>query len=233
MDANLAVLRFAPAQRRRTPRVRNGETGQLRHLGDNHFVKRRRTTRHADQIPPVLTVESSKARFGLVRLSRREDAPPHLKQSRQIIRMNHRDPSPALAVLLRQAGVVHPLLVDELNGPVWRGAPDVRRDGIDHAKIVEFRRCHGAVSQGDATTRHRPGQAAASAQPSDKSWPFGERPRSSDSRFWNISLRQGWLAICSVFGLLRRYGRGATQKRELGTERNGSGDRCTGCWRQP
>ena len=43
---------------------------------------------HADQIPPVLTVESSKARFGLLGLSRLEDAPPRVEQSRPIIVMN-------------------------------------------------------------------------------------------------------------------------------------------------
>src|SRR6185436_12292036 len=118
---------------------------------------------HADQEPPVLTVESSKARFGLLGLSRLEDAPPGVEQSRPIIVMNHRDPPPALAVLLGQAGIVHPLLVDELNSPVWRGAPDVGRDGVDHAKIVEFWRCHGACSRGEATTSHRLGQAGAGA----------------------------------------------------------------------
>ena len=93
-----------------------------------------------NQKPAVGTIEPPHPRFSFVRFSGCQYAPPRIKQTRQVVAVYHvgRGPSPPLALLQGEPGVVDPLLIHEFDGSVGCGAPHLCWDRIDNETRIGF-----------------------------------------------------------------------------------------------
>src|SRR5882762_3277686 len=85
----------------------------------------------AGQPPAVIAVGPTQADSYFGRLASGEGRTPLVDVPGEIIRMNYESPIPAQRVLHGQAGSFQPTSIDEINGAISAGAPDMGGNRVD------------------------------------------------------------------------------------------------------
>src|SRR6267378_6817793 len=99
----------------------------------------------AGQPPAIIAVRPAQAHFTLAGLASGEGAAPLFDVTREIIGMNYGGPIPAQRMLHGEAGSFEPTSIDEIDGAVGAGAPDMGGNRVDDEAEAIFALLQGGV----------------------------------------------------------------------------------------
>ena len=93
----------------------------------------------ADQQPAILPVRPAHARFSFHRIPGSDSRAPCLDEAGTVLGVNRFCPTPAHALLQREAAEFQPTPIDEIDRAIRPSAPHICRDGVDYIlKLFEL-----------------------------------------------------------------------------------------------